>query len=157
MQFDKLYIEEIVNKQRNNSEPMLILPDIRPKKPTIEMLKEFPKESIFAHGYAETLHPWFNNIQQPDGITISSDTLSLDIPLSKYRLVKWVAFRGYAHDWCIYHSNDANLNPNNYLDGDGHLLSSWAGVMRHGAKLHQGEEIRRLIPCTDDAFNMYRH
>lgn len=138
------------------------IPDERhPENPlTLEMLKNMQPDTIFAHGYAEILHPWFNHIKQPKesgGDAWFDGDLKLEIPYSRYRLVKWVAIRGGIHDWAIYHSNDANINPNDHLDGTEHLDAPWETIARSGAKLRREEEIKSIIPCDDEAFKMYRY
>jgi len=55
--------------------------------------------------------------------------------------IKWVAVRGGMHDWVIYY---------------GLINSSDIGVILFGNKVHTGSTIRKLVPCTDDAFDMYR-
>ena len=41
---------------------MIIIPDIRPQILTMDILKDMKAETIFAHGYMEHIHPWFNNL-----------------------------------------------------------------------------------------------
>jgi len=56
--------------------------------------------------------------------------------------VKWVAKRGVIHDWCIYyHTADKNQL----------WIENW------GDKCTTAEVIRLLVPCTDEAFKMYRY
>jgi hypothetical protein len=57
------------------------------------------------------------------------------------RLLRWVAVRGGMHDWAIY---------------IGWFDRSEDELGRNGDKLHSKENIRKLVPCTDEAFNMYR-
>ena len=139
---------------------ILFTPDIRPEELTETLLRAMKPDTIFAHGYAEILHPWFNAIKQPDRAgegAWAEGEFKLELPFSKYRLVKWVAIRGGIHDWAIYHSNDANINPNKNLDGTEHLDATWESIARHGAKLHREEEIKHLVPCDDAAFTLYRY
>jgi hypothetical protein len=72
-------------------------------------------------------------------------------------VVKWVAVRGGIHDWAIYHSMDANLCKAEYFDSDDHLYASFTQIANHGAKLRSETKIREFVPCTDEAFNMYRY
>lgn len=54
----------------------------------------------------------------------------------------WVAKRGIIHDWAIYI----------------HWAERGAGyAANYGDKIHSEEIIRRLVPCTDEAFSMYRN
>jgi hypothetical protein len=53
----------------------------------------------------------------------------------------WVAKRGRIHDWAIYthfaeHGKDY--------------------VLKHGEKVTFGSHIKKLVPCDDEAFSMYR-
>ena len=56
--------------------------------------------------------------------------------------VKWVAIRGGYHDFAIYY---------------GHQALSWDIIKRVGNKLQGEATIRFLVPCTDEAYKMYRH
>ena len=53
----------------------------------------------------------------------------------------WVAKRGYIHDWAIYITWKTN--------GLDYCISN-------GDKLFNPNVIRRLVPCDDEAFKMYR-
>jgi hypothetical protein len=58
------------------------------------------------------------------------------------KAVRWVAVRGGIHDWCIYvHWSDRTIEE----------------IRRAGDKVCDKETIRRLVPCTDEAFAMYRY
>jgi len=70
--------------------------------------------------------------------------------------VKFVAVRGGIHDWTIYHSLDANLTYRDYLDGFEHLDASYEQIYKSGAKLYDVYKIKELVPCTIEAFNLYR-
>lgn len=55
--------------------------------------------------------------------------------------IKWVAVRGIIHDWCIYyHLSDRS--------------SYW--VCAHGDKMFTESVIKRLVPCDEEAYGMYR-
>lgn len=56
--------------------------------------------------------------------------------------LKWVAKRGQGyHDWAVYlHFDD----------------QSFADCVIHGQKTRSEKNIRLLVPCTDEAFAMYR-
>jgi hypothetical protein len=59
--------------------------------------------------------------------------------------IKWVAVRGEIHDWAIYVDNPYSPQ------------YSFQGVADMGDKVHSEETIKRLVPCDDGAFKMYRH
>lgn len=111
---------------------------------TIEDLKGMKPGEMFASGKSIIEHPWFNHVEKT----------KLD---SKKTVVNWVAIRGGIHDWAIYHSLDANLEPARYLDGVKHLEATNEQIARAGAKMHKDNVIKKLVPCTDEAFKMYRH
>jgi len=57
------------------------------------------------------------------------------------RLLRWVAKRGGIHDWAIY--------------------VSWANhsedyVMEQGDKVYSEEHIKKLVPCSIEAYDLYR-
>ena len=58
------------------------------------------------------------------------------------RLLRWVAVRGEIHNWCIYC---------HFAEHD----SEW--IKRHGDKVIDGKYIKKLVPCDDEAFKMYRY
>jgi hypothetical protein len=56
--------------------------------------------------------------------------------------IRWVAVRGEGyHDWAIY-----------YL----HVYANIEDVMTNGDKMFTESVIKRLVPCDDKAFKMYR-
>ena len=58
------------------------------------------------------------------------------------KMLRWVAVRGGAPDWKIYcHFADKTKEE----------------VASNGDKVCDEETIRRLVPCTDEAFKMYRY
>lgn len=142
-----------------------MIDDIRPHELTVKMLDAMKPHTIFAHGYMEHIHPWFNNLTKIRSLGhahlevegTGDPDASLQVPNSKYRLVKWVAIRGTINDWAIYHSIDANLCQEDYFDCDCHLLSTWYQIAEHGAKLHNMDEVKRWVPCTEEALALYRH
>ena len=117
---------------------------------TLEQLKEMEPNTIFASGISLIEHPWFNNAKPVS----EGGTLELD---GKSTKVKWIAIRGGYHDWAIYHSLDANFITTPYLDDPSHLEIDNERIANHGAKLHLENDIKRFVPCTDEAFNMYRY
>jgi len=56
--------------------------------------------------------------------------------------IKWVAVRGGIWDWCIY-----------YLEEN----ESKERIKTNGHKIFTKSIIKRLVPCTEEAFNMYRY
>lgn len=65
------------------------------------------------------------------------------------RTFMYVAVRGGIHDWAIYTS--LNAIP---------MVDFWAGdaegIHRCGEKVVDRELIKKLVPCDDEAFKMYR-
>lgn len=115
---------------------------------TVEDLERFTP-GIFASGEALVEHPWFNNAKKKsEGGSLEEDGRST--------LVKWVVVRGNYTDWAVYRSLDSNLEPADNLDGSTHLMASFALIARHGTKLMRDNEIRKLVPCTDEAMALYR-
>ena len=56
--------------------------------------------------------------------------------------VRWVAVRGGIEDWALYYH---------------HAGASEEFVMSSGDKCFTPQVIRDLVPCEDDAYNMYRY
>ncbi len=117
----------------------------------LQKLKEIKPNTIFLKGTGLVIHPWFNN--EPENLV---DENGEPNKKGKYVKVKWVAIRGGIHDWAIYHSLDANLESSDYLGGFFHLISSYEDIAKYGAKLRKEEEIKKFIPCDEEAFGMYR-
>ncbi|OGY24255.1 MAG: hypothetical protein A2Y57_04190 [Candidatus Woykebacteria bacterium RBG_13_40_7b] len=61
------------------------------------------------------------------------------------KVMKWVAVRGGIEDWAIYCDNP--FQPQ----------LSYEGVRDYGDKLKMEEHIKKLVPCDDEAFKMYRY
>jgi len=117
---------------------------------TLEQLKEMKPHTIFASGIGLIEHPWFNHAKPvSEGGTLEQDGRSTK--------VRWVAVRGGIHDWAIYHSLDANFVQGDYLDSPVHLGASEDMIAKLGAKLRWEEDIRRFVPCDDEAFGMYNY
>ncbi|MBT9167221.1 MAG: hypothetical protein DDT19_00546 [Syntrophomonadaceae bacterium] len=94
---------------------------------TLEFLKALPPYMIFSGGTAE------NN---ENGLFITSNPKYYNAKL------RWVAVSGGINDWAIYcHLSEYN--------------EEW--IARHGDKVHMEKNIRMLVPCTEEAFAMYRH
>ncbi len=62
---------------------------------------------------------------------------------------RWVAVRGGIHDWAIYELSDSRVT--NVL-----YSHKYEAVLTRGNKVHVDSLIKRLVPCTVQAFNMYR-
>ncbi len=71
----------------------------------------------------------------PEGVNMANTGQSL----------MWVAVRGGIYDWAIYIDNP-------YIP-----LGSYSGVRSNGDKVTNEENIKKLVPCDDDAFAMYRY
>lgn len=58
------------------------------------------------------------------------------------RELRWVAVRGGIHDWCIYcHHAEYDVEY----------------IKRHGDKVCDKRNIKRVVECDDEAFKMYRY
>lgn len=58
------------------------------------------------------------------------------------KMLRWLAVRGEIHDWAIYcHFADKSRD--------------W--IRSYGDKVYGEEHIRKLVPCEDEAFGMYRY
>ena len=55
--------------------------------------------------------------------------------------LRWVATRGGIHDWAIY------IAPENWSEEE---------IKRQGDKVHDRETVKKLVPCDDEALEMYR-
>jgi len=79
------------------------------------------KEGIFASG------------------TVSDNPVGINMTNSD-KLLRWVAVKGYAHDWTIYcHWADKSKD--------------W--IKQSGDKVCSEENIKKLVPCDDEAFSKY--
>jgi len=58
------------------------------------------------------------------------------------KMLKWVAVRGRIWDWAIY----CNLAEDN----------SYEWICASGYKVYSEATIRRLVPCDNEAYKMYR-
>lgn len=65
------------------------------------------------------------------------------------RTFMWVAVRGGIHDWAIY----TTLYSTPFVD---FWVGEKQGIADHGAKLHDRKLIKELVPCDDEALEMYR-
>tara|TARA_B100001142_G_scaffold326829_1_gene383112 strand:- start:4920 stop:5246 length:327 start_codon:yes stop_codon:yes gene_type:complete len=62
--------------------------------------------------------------------------------------MSWVAVKGMIHDWAIYYYYEKNELLN--------TLTPLTYVRNHGVKLHDYENIKKLVPCSDDVLECYR-
>lgn len=60
----------------------------------------------------------------------------------KQQMLRWVAVKGYADDWCVYVG-----------------LEYWHPdeVAKKGDKIHTKPYIQYAVPCTEEVYNRYRH
>lgn len=84
--------------------------------------------------------------EMPEDTIIATGT-ALDEPNGLFmantgKMLRWVAVRGGIHDWAIY--CHFAFNP-----------VEW--ILRFGDKVHFDSHIKKLVPCDDEAFKMYRH
>ena len=72
------------------------------------------------------------SIDSPEGINMDRSG----------KMLHWVAIRGGIHDWAIYCG-----------------LQDWSKelVASNGNKVTFEETIKRLVPCDEEAFKMYRY
>ena len=98
------------------------------EKLTIETLKNMKPETIFSSGQTKICHPW---VSRHDYDTKAHIRGVVDEDLMTD--VKWVAIRGFIHDWAIYHSLDANLVSaiNDYYNNV-HLVAGNGAIAAHG-------------------------
>lgn len=68
----------------------------------------------------------------PDGVNMSNSG----------GILRWVAVRGGIWDWAIYC---------HYAD------RSWEFVKSQGDKIYGKTNIKKLVPCDDEAFKKYRY
>ena len=66
---------------------------------------------------------------------IQDDRLVRDIPL------RWIAIRGGIYDWAIYYH---------------HSNMSLDTIAQSGDKCFTKEVIKELVPCDDEAYELYR-
>ena len=83
----------------------------------------------------------FAQLKQMDPFTIFA-TGTGTYPEVENVPIRWVAVRGGIHDWCIYYLEEDEITDN---------------IKSHGHKIFTKEVIKRLVPCTEEAFKMYRY
>jgi len=73
--------------------------------------------------------------------TVSDNSVGINMTNSN-KLLRWVAVRGGIHDWSIYcHWADRS--------------EEW--IRGFGDKVTSENNIKKLVPCDDEAFKMYRY
>jgi len=73
--------------------------------------------------------------------TVSDNSVGINMTGSG-NLLRWLAVRGVIHDWAIYC----------------HWASrSFDWIRQSGDKVTSESNIRKLVPCNDEAFKMYRY
>jgi hypothetical protein len=123
---------------------------------SIELLDSYPCDEIFARGtFMDSL-----------------DDIPLCCPISN-KLVHWVAVKGMRHklnghsDWCIYASNPhytfedlVQIKAFHILQGlepdDFELHWTDTMVKNIGDKISLEKNIKKLVPCTERAYERYR-
>lgn len=92
---------------------------------TKEQFDKIPAGEVFAKGEVEN---------SPMGIYMTNS--------NKGKMLKWIAKKGYANDWCIYCHWAYNV---------------YEFVEQSGDKVHSTASIKKLVPCTDEVFSLYRN
>ena len=86
----------------------------------------------------------FNNLKDGEVFATGIQPNSLDgiYMTSEGGTLRWVALKGYGHDWTIYCHW-------------GYSTVEW--ISRHGDKVNNELHIKRCVPCEDKVFKLYRH
>jgi hypothetical protein len=93
------------------------------KELTLEQFDKLPLGEVFATGVLPN---------SPDGIFMTNDGGNL----------RWIAKKGYGHDWAVYCHWDKH---------------SEKYVTDFGDKVRDEKHIKRCVPCTDEVFKIYRY
>jgi hypothetical protein len=99
------------------------------KELTEDDLKNLPP-GIFAYGKIEN---------SPEGVYMARTNLG--------EMLIWAAVRGDIADWTIYVARV----------GNGLIEDQALATASFGDKVHTNSYIRKLVPCTDEAFKRYRY
>ena len=92
---------------------------------TEQQFHDIPAGNIFVIGEVEN---------SPLGIYMTDS--------NKGKMMKWLAKKGCANDWCIYiHWSESGFD----------------FVESNGDKVTSEDNIKKLVPCTDEVFKQYRH
>jgi len=78
---------------------------------------------------------------QPD-IIFNSGTIENNPEGIDTESLSWVAVRGGIYDWAIYAA-------------PGYVNFDW--ISKHGDKVYDEHLIKKLVPCDEEAFGMYRY
>lgn len=108
-------------------------------KLTLKQLKEM-KPGIFAKG---------TFIDNPEGCNMANTG----------KEVRWVAVRGDIEDWCIYSQNPYyidDFSPKVMAIGYSGIWD-WQKIADEGDKISSENNIKKLVPCDEEAFKMYRY
>ncbi len=82
----------------------------------------------------------------------AQNNIALCAPIS-YRSVRWIAVKGRCEemaDWCIYCENP-------WYQGEQYEFRDLYDIKRRGDKICNPYNIRKLVPCDDEAFLRYRY
>jgi hypothetical protein len=71
-------------------------------------------------------------VDSPKGVNMTNSGAQL----------RWIAIRGGINDWAIYIH---------------HAWQDWEFILDEGDKVCQKENIKKLVPCSRAAFEMYRY
>ena len=113
---------------------------MKPKKLTIDDLMAMDPHTIFASG------------------TFYDDLGGCNIA-NTGKEVPWVAVRGGIHDWAIYCQNPHYVESEDIPTIMLGMGGRWDNdkITRLGDKIFTEKNIRKLVPCTKKAFEMYRY
>jgi len=100
----------------------------------IEEFNKIPDGEYFAHGVT---------LNSPSGVFMTSS------PKYHDRILLWVAVKGYGNDWKIYTHWKFDE-----FSGEERSID-W--VAKYGDKITSKDNIRFLMPCTDEVFALYRY
>lgn len=80
----------------------------------------------------ETIFARGESIDSAKGINMTSSNTPL----------RWIAVRGSIEDWAIYVH---------------HAWQDWEWIRHNGDKVHNEETVKKLVPCSNSALELYRH
>ena len=111
-----------------------------------EVINEYPKLAK-ARGmeFKEVLILEDLKNMEPKAIIAKGEALDSPIGINMTnsgKMLRWIAVRGVIHDWCIY-CYFAN--------------KSYEWIRGFGDKVRTEETIKRLVPCSIEAFEKYRY
>ena len=96
---------------------------------TLQKLKEMKSNTIFAKGEI---------VDSPEGCNVANTK----------KIMPWVAVRGGIHDWYIAVQNPYSI---------GNEIWDWDKIKDWGDKIHDEENIKKLVLCNNESFEMYNH